>query len=277
MVVYAVSIVVMPVCLLAMKEDLGFHLTGGGALEVARTVLLLATLLVSGWVAMRWGKVRPLSLGLYTAAIGLVLLSRCQSYATAVACLMLVGAGSGLVEALINPLVQDLHPRNAGPYLNTVNAFFSLGVLGGALAIGEALTWGVHWRTVMLALALVCFACGLLFSSVRRAALPGSNHSAGHIAAILRNRRFWCFGVAMVCAGATEAAYTFWSASYVQIHFESLPRAGAIATALFAAGMAVGRFASGKAAHHIALPRIILASALLGAVVAMFPPFVESV
>jgi len=277
MFIYAVSVVAMPVCLLQMREDLGFQLTGGGALETGRTALLLAMLLISGWVAMRWGKVQPLAIGLYVTAAGLAMLSQCHAYTTAMACIMFVGAGSGLVEALVNPLVQDLHPKDAGRYLNITNAFFSFGVMGGTLLMGEALTQGATWRAIMLALAVASLCCGLLFTSSRKAALPASAHSAGHIAAILLRRRFWFFGVAMVCAGATEAAYTFWSASYVQLHFDQLPRAGAAATALFAGAMAFGRLASGKAAHYVPLPRIILASALLGAVVAVMPPFVESV
>ncbi len=277
MFVYAVSVVAMPICLLQMKADLGFQLTGGGALEAGRTVLLLAMLLISGWAAMRWGKVRPLAIGLYITGAGLALLSQCHTYTAAMACIMFIGAGSGLVEALVNPLVQDLHPRDAGRYLNITNAFFSFGIMGGTLLMGEALTRGMSWRAIMMALAGASLACGFLFTSARKASLPPSAHSVGHITAILHDRRFWYFGMAMVCAGATEASYTFWSATYVQLHFDELPRAGAFATALFAGSMAVGRLACGKAAHYVSLPRIILASALVGALVAIMPAFVESV
>jgi fucose permease len=67
----------------------------------------------------------------------------------------------------------------------------------------------------------------------------------------------------MLCGGGTEAAYTFWSASYIQLYYHTLPRGGALGTALFALGLITGRLGSGmiKQQH---LSSLILISAAWG-------------
>ena len=274
-VVYAATIVVIPICLLDMAEDLDFHLAGGGSLELSRSILLLLTLLFSGHAAAHFGKIRLLSGGAWIAAGGLLLFSFVNSYWMAMFCIMFVGFGSGMLEALINPMVQDLHPKNSGKALNIVNAFFSLGVLISSLLIGEVLTIGINWRSVFQFIALCTAIVAVLFQIGRGAALPRSYSSPAHVADILKRPRFWWFGVAMICAGAAESSFIFWSASFVRLQFTDSPRAGAVATAIFAGSMFIGRIFTGHIAEHIALRRIILLSAVGGAVVSIFVPFVS--
>lgn len=276
MAIYAITVVVTPVCLLEMAEEFGVGLSGGGGLELARTLLLLAMLLACGHVAARFGKVRSLAFACWTVVAGLLLLSVAGDYTQAVLCFMLIGLGSGVLEALINPLVQDLHPVNSGKALNTTNAFFSIGVLVGALSAGELLTRGASWRTIFQGLALAAAALAVLFHAGRRTPLPGSSAGWSHVADILMRPRFWWLGLSMLCAGATESAFTFWSASYTRLQFHASPRAGAVATALFAGGMAVGRLLTGHVATHDMLRRVILLSACGGMLVSIAVFLVES-
>jgi fucose permease len=85
---------------------------------------------------------------------------------------------------------------------------------------------------------------------------------------ILRRGRFWLFAAMMLLAGGAEGAFTFWTASYVQLHFDGLPRHGGIGTALFAGGMIAGRFAFGFLVGQKRLRRLILLSAVAGTAVA---------
>jgi fucose permease len=85
-----------------------------------------------------------------------------------------------------------------------------------------------------------------------------------HAREIVRSKRFWLYFVAMFCGGGAEGAFTFWSASYAQLNLDALARGGAFATASFAAGMVIGRLASGHFVSQRRLPVLIIGSALLG-------------
>ena len=105
-IIYASSIVVFPVCLLEMINDLKMDFTDGGTLELVRSFVLLIILFISGQVAGRIGKPMFLSLGGWLAVIGLVTFSFSMNYTMALISIMLIGLGSGLLEALVNPLIQ---------------------------------------------------------------------------------------------------------------------------------------------------------------------------
>jgi len=87
-----------------------------------------------------------------------------------------------------------------------------------------------------------------------------------------RTKRFWVFAFMMILAGGSEGAFTFWSASYIQVHFAALPRMGGIGTACFAGGMLIMRFASGLLVAQDKLRRAIFFSAAGGIAVSLAVP-----
>ena len=250
--VYAASAVATPVCLVILSKELNLNLSEGGTIESVRALLLTLILLISGIAAARWGKPAVLTAGGILLTGGLIFYGLAPSFSLILLAMVFVGLGGGLLEALINPLIQDLHPRNSGAYLNIVNAFFSIGVLGTVLTVGELLTAQISWRYIFLGLGVLCLLVSLFFlgstiKTSREGMLPAKpvGNPLDHATQLLKNRRFWVFGLAMICGGGTESAYTFWSASYIQLTYDTGPRAGALGTAIFAAGMITGRIAGG--------------------------------
>jgi fucose permease len=80
---------------------------------------------------------------------------------------------------------------------------------------------------------------------------------------------FWVFAVAIFCGGGAEGAFTFWSATYIQLNFDTLARGGAIGTAVFAFGMVAGRLLFGRFVRQNGLSTLILASAAGGVAVSL--------
>ncbi len=284
---YASSVVVTPIVLLALARDLNFGLAEGGGMEAVRAGFLMIILLVSGFAAAHWGKIPILAVGSLILGGGLVLYSLAPAYSVVLLAMILVGLGSGLLEALINPLIQDVHPNDSGRYLNIVNAFFSAGVLVSVLVAGELLTRGVSWRFLIAGVGLLAILSGVLFAALgrdeygreceRRRSRSGSGVATfRHAKAILREPSFWVFALAIFCGGGAEGAFTFWSASYIQLNFETLARAGAFGTAAFAAGMVAGRLASGRYVRQNRLRTLIVASALLGVAASFFAYLVNN-
>ncbi|TVR53855.1 MAG: MFS transporter [Puniceicoccaceae bacterium] len=279
-VAYSASVTVTPVALVILAREMQFSLTAGGGLEALRSVLLLTTLLISGALAGRWGKAPSLGVSCLALGFGMLVYCFAPTYGAVLIAMAVLGVGGGVIEALINPLIQDLHPGNSGRYLNFINAFWSVGVLATVLITGDLLTREVSWRAVIAGLGVLSMAAGALFLLLARTGPPAPRHSlrevAGHKVAALRSGRFWLFLPMMFLAGAAEGAFTFWSASLVQLHFGGTPRGGGFGTALFATGMIAGRIGSAWLVGQQRLRRLLLTSAAATTVVAALIPFAGS-
>ena len=228
--IFATSGVVTPICLPEIAKTLSISLAESGGLETARLLLLLVVLILSGILARTWGKKHLLTWGQYLTALGLLLISYADTYPLLLMSLMVVGIGGGFTEALINPLVVDLHPKTPGKYLNITNAFYPIGVMVAALLFGELLTLGYSWRIAFRIAAAGALGMGIWFHLSRfPAPSPDQRSSIRLIAQILKIPKFWFFGMALFLGAGVEAAFTFWSRSYVEVYLRDMPRAGAIA------------------------------------------------
>lgn len=277
--VYSATGTATPMVLVAMSKDIPFSLSDGGVLESVRSVFIILTLLLSGFFAARFGKVRSLGWSCLLLAVAIGIYAISPVYGFLLVALAIVGVGGGVVEALLNPLIEELHREDSGRYLNIINAFFPAGVLITVLTTGELLTRGVSWRYIIGGLAIGCLLAGVLFLSLRNAGPPRQRTAMvdvlRHKTGLVKSGTFWLFTAMMFCAGAAEGALTFWSASYIQIHHGGLPRAAGIGVAAFAGGMVAGRIISGWLLRQDRLRSAILLSAVAGTVICGALPLVN--
>lgn len=275
--VFSVSAVIVGICLPEISRTFSTSLSEGGGMETVRNLLVFAVLLAAGMLAQRWGKKRFLTLGQYIIAAGLLLGSMAQNYATLVIALMLLGIGGGFCEALLNPLVVDIHKQQAGKFLNISHAFYPIGIVGAALIFGELLSQGFSWRVIFQIAAVGALIVAVMFSIMRFPPSEKDDSSYPKLfASILSKGGFWLFAAALFLGGSIESALTFWSRSYVDTYLSDVPRAGAFAVVVFAAAMAVGRFLSAYLTNKTSLNYILMGSAILGIVVSGLIPLTNS-
>jgi fucose permease len=276
-IMFAASAIIVAVCLPEISNTFSTNLAEGGGLETARSVVILATLLLAGILSQRLGKKKFLASGQYLIAAGLLLGSVAQTYPTIILAVMLMGAGAGFSEALLNPLIIDLHPRESGRYLNIGHAFYPIGVMTFALLFGELLTLDVSWRIIFRIAAVGSLGVAILFTVLtfppERTEIKVNPRL---FTSILSRGAFWLFAMAIMLGAAIESAFTFWSRTYVGVYLSEIPRSGAIAVVLFAAAMAIGRFISGYLANKTSLNNIMIGSGLLGLVVSILIPMASS-
>ena len=237
--------------------------------------MLIITLILAGIWAQKWGKKRFVTSGQYILAVGLLTVSFAQTYPMLIIGLMITGIGGGFIEALINPLVVDIHPGESGKYLNITNAFYPIGIMTSALLFGELLTLGYSWRELFRIAALGALVMGIFFNVSRFPSPIDHSHSAlNTMGRILVSSRFWLFAVAIFLGAGAESSFTFWSRTYVEIYLWDLPRAGAIAVVIFAGMMAIGRFLVARLSRKMSLKMIMMCSAILGVGVSGVIPFI---
>jgi fucose permease len=260
-----------------ISKTLSTSLSEGGGMASARTFIMLIFLVMAGVLAQKWGKKPFLTLGQYVLTVGLLMASFANSYAMFILSLMLTGVGGGVMEALISPLVVDLHPNDSGRYMNLTHAFYPIGVMVSALLFGELLTMGISWRWVFRLTAIAALIIGVLYNAFHFPKPVETGHSPWNlIRKIFVLPGFWLFAVTIFMGAGIESAFTFWSTSYVAAYLKDVPRAGAFAVVIFAAAMAVGRLLTAKLSHTLSLKMLMGASALLGLVVSWLLPFASS-
>ncbi|MBN2049547.1 MAG: MFS transporter [Spirochaetales bacterium] len=269
MFVYSAAANLLPLCLVTLTRELSFSLTQAGVLGFVTTVEQFFVLIFSSYLAAHFGKIRLLRSGLFILAAGLVLFTLSRSFPSAVGLILLMGLGSGFLEALLTPLVEDLYPKDNGSKMNLLHSFWSIGLFCSVLIFGELLTMGLSWRVLFYSLATGVLAVGFTYPPARKVPLPPSRKDIGHIKEIVSLPGFWLVGFSLFFAGGAEGAFAFWSAGFIQLHFETLPRAGALGLSCFAAGMFLGRLLSSRIAGFLGLRNLVRISAGLGILVSL--------
>lgn len=258
----ASSATIVPISLVKITTELSISLTQIGILNFISSIELFLILLLSCYISAHFGKIRFIRIGLLFIALGLFFASISFTFWHILIIFMLSGLGSGLLEGLLTPIVEDLHPNDQGKKMNLVHAFWPVGVCTTLLIIGELLSWGISWRYIFPVLAIFVAGVTLLYPSPKKLKLPQSRADFSHSLEILSKPRFWFLGMALFFSGGAEGGFAFWTASYIQIHFNALPRAGGIGAAFFAVGMVIGRFLTSKLAYKIKLKILLMTAAI---------------
>ena len=124
MIAYAASSLVIPVVLVEAAGELHFALDAGGmsrggALQVGRSLSMVAAMLFCGFLAARFGLRKMLGAGALLMALGITFAALSRWYWMLFAVLVAAGVGEGLVEGLATPVVQALHRDDEpGRYIN---------------------------------------------------------------------------------------------------------------------------------------------------------------
>lgn len=286
---YAFCSIVIPMNLVPLAADLHFPLDGGGmskggALQLARSIPMVLTLVLCGFAAGRWGKRKTLGFSILLMSVGVFICAVAPVYGILFGALLLTGLGEGVIEGLATPFVQDLHQDEPGRYLNISHAFWSIGVVTLVLSAGALLYYGVSWRFIVGATSVAALIPALFFLLPDRSS-GNPDHQEEQLhwrevvdksLEIMRYRRFWLYFATMFFAGGAEFCLTFWCASFIQLAYGGSAWAAGLGTAAFSAGMVVGRIGSGLLVKQSHLQRLIVGMALLGTAVSLFLPFLES-
>ncbi|MBR0459921.1 MAG: MFS transporter [Victivallales bacterium] len=274
---YAACSLIIPVALVQIAQSLQFPLESGGmgvggALQISRSGAMIVTLLTSALIAGAIGK--RLSMGFAMLMMGGGIF--CCAFTPAAwflfPCLLFAGLGEGICEALATPFVNDLHKDAPASYVNYSHAFWSVGIAICTVICGGLLALGVSWRILLGLVGLVTLTTSLGFL---RRELPGYRYPESkervslirilsQTSDIARTSRFWLYCLGMFLGSGAEFGLTFWSASFIQLHFHASAFVGGLGTAALAAGMFTSRTGFAKWLDENHLPHGLIATALLG-------------
>ena len=274
-VAFALCSLSIPLMIVEIGGDLNFPLdrggmAAGGSLHLARSIAMVAALLLCGSISGRIGKRLSMGYCLLLMGGGILLCSFAPAYWMLIPCLLIAGFGEGICEGIATPFVQDLHPDAPERYVNISHSFWSIGIGAVVIVVGGLWTLGMGWRSILAGIGAVTLLASALFmwkeNSRRRYPEVCGGVSIREIRryslAIARVPRFWICCLAMFFGAGAEFGLTFWSAAYVQLNFHTGAWVAGLGTGAIALGMFIGRSGFGYFARPQHLRYILLGTGL---------------
>lgn len=272
---YSICSLSIPIVLVAMGKDLNFPLdqggmSSGGVLHLVRSIAMVISLMICGFVAGRFGKRQTMGFCMLMTGLGIVLCSFAPSYWLLFPFLLAAGLGEGFCEGIATPFVQDLHQDAPEKYVNIAHSFWSVGIGICVLGGGWLLSAGVSWRYILATAGFMAILSALTFlwkeNPRRKYPENPTVSSASDVwhssAAIARSPRFWVYCLGMFIGAGAEFCLTFWAAAFLQLSFNASAWVAGLGTAAIALGMFIGRNYFGWIATDRNLKMILLLSSL---------------
>lgn len=236
----------------------------GGALA-AGLAAALPVMLLAGRIADRWGAkvlLKGAALLIGCALLGIAVV---QTYGLLVLLLMLFFASTGAFDVGINTAAVALEQRSGRKILSYVHAAFSGSAALTALLTGALLSYGMpfRWLYVALALLVVTFAVVLRRGGgARTAALPAASvpTASSPIASSTASDRplpLYRSGPVLLLALITAFGFQIegevgnWAAVYLRALLELPPWLGASGVAVFHGAMLIGRLGAARALQRV--------------------------
>ena len=178
---------------------------------------------------------------------------------------VLYAVGSGLIEVLVNPIVEACPFENKDGVMSLLHSFYCWGSVG--VILGSTLffaAFGVaNWRILALLWALVPLynTWNFITCPIERLTEAGARMPAG---GLLRLPLFWLLILLMVCAGASEMSMAQWASAFTESAAGVSKTVGDLAgPCLFAALMGTSRVLYGRMSERLNLVKTMLACGVL--------------
>lgn len=283
MLVQAMVINLTPLLFIPLKDELGLTFEQVGRLVLINFLTQMVVDLVCCAVADRISLKLLTVLANLLSGIGLWVFalapSRCAvPYDGLVLGTVVFSIGCGLLETLINPIINAVPSRRKAGDMALLHAFYPIGKVAVILVTGAALQlFGVrHWRWIMLAWSVVPVLNSVGFLVVRLPPLVPEGAQRQTLRSLILRPMYLAAVTAMLLAGAAEVTLAQWTSAYAEKGL-GCPKAVAdlVGFGLFGAGMIAGRLwfgFKGEAADLYPLMlRGSLGAAVMYAVISLSP------
>jgi fucose permease len=198
-----------------MRERLSIGLAQQGELFGILSLGLFVSTAVVGPTIDRVGNKPVLLASSATVTFSLLLFAVAQSFATAAAAALLLGAGAAWLNTAANVLVSDVFHDDRGRMLNLLGMFFGIGALFVPAVVAVSL--GVLSVAGTIALCAAVAGASTVFYAIQPfpPAHEGAAFSFGGMIRAARERGVLLFGVLLLFESANESALSGWTSTYV--------------------------------------------------------------
>lgn len=206
----------------------------------------------------------------FLAAFGLIMLAFTpniisNTYIAIIIPVIIYAFGSGLMEVILSPMVELLPTKNKGAVMAFLHSFYCWGqaftVLGTTLLVG-LFGYG-NWNLIPLFWAVIPFINMFTFLYVPIIE-PSESDKRTDIKKLLKNKKFICFMLFMLGAGASEITMAEWASIFAQQSLGVSKATGdLLGPCAFAVFMGSGRIIFGSLSGRISVRRVFIVNNIL--------------
>jgi len=206
--------------------------------------------------------------GLGLQALGTSLFGCTPGVAANVAFKLLMGAGAGGTEVVVNYVICRVERTGQSRLMNLTHAAFAVGAILSPLAVEGLLAAGSTWQMMFRLMAAAGVAMGLTMAVLPFGRLddgPDAPAAADHpsVLSLLRQPLLiLCFGILAVYVGA-EIGVSAWVAEYYVTVLKTPVRVGSMMVSVFWVGLLAGRLGVSVVYHGTRLAELMVALAAL--------------
>lgn len=175
---------------------------------------------------------------------------------------VIMAIGSGLIEVLVSPLVENLPTEHKAASMSLLHSFFCWGQVAVVILTTLFLRFCGIWQLVPILWALIP-----LFNFFNFMTVPIINPPKEKSASpkkLMANRTFWMLLLIMACGGASELSMSQWASVFAEVGL-SLPKmwGDLLGPCGFAVFMGCGRVLYGLFGHKIDIKKALTFCAVM--------------
>jgi MFS family permease len=223
----------------------------------------IATVL-GGLLLDKIGMKTAIFIAFFAHIAGLLMTVFAGGYTTLLISTLLIGFANGSVEAVCNPLIATMYPKDTTKMLNRFHVWFPGGILIGALASYFLEKMGIGWRGQCSIILLPALAYGVFFFGQQ---FPKTDRVASGVStsemfkSVFANPLFYFLAFCMMLTANTELSTGQWIANLLK----NVGLSGLLVLALINGVMAAGRYFAGPVVHRFNEEGVLLGSSVLAA------------
>ena len=260
----------VPLLFLTFEKEYGIPLSRIALLVTFNFGIQLLVDLLSAGVIDKVGYRISMITALALCALGLVSLVVLPGFFSnpwtgLLGAVMIYGAGGGLLEVLVSPVVEACPTENKEKAMSMLHSFYCWGHVGVVLisTVFFVLLGVENWRILALFWALIPLYNMITFFRVPIAPLIKEDEGIS-FRTLIGKKIFWVFMILMVCAGAGEQAVSQWASAFAEEGLKVKKAVGDLAGPMFfAAMMGTSRALYGKYGEKIDLGKMMTYSGIL--------------
>lgn len=262
-----------PLLYIFFQTDYGLTLSQVSFLITANIIVELIVDVIVSRCAVRIGYRPMVLIGSAFAVLGLIAMIVLPSFMESkflalILSMMLCGAGGGIMEVLISPIVEACPTKNKTGMMSLLHSFYCWGQAGVVLfSTLFFLAFGLeNWIYAAIFWTIIPLACFLLFTVTPIYTLEEEGSGGQSFLALFKNKLFWVLVLMMICAGASELSMAQWASAFAET---ALGRSDLkwltdlLGPCLFAICMGSARVFYAKKAEKIDLTKGIFISSLI--------------
>lgn len=212
----------LPILFIALQDVYGLGYEKLARLIVFNFVTQMITDLITPKIVGKIGYRRTAILCQATAALGLAMLSLLprvmgNTYLAIILSIIVYAFGSGLMEVIMSPIIEMLPTDNKSGNMAVLHSFYCWGQMFTVIVTTALVSFFGYggWANIPLVWAVLPFLN--MFSFIKVPIVePEESSKKASFKTLVKSKKFVCYMVMMLCAGACEIAMAQWASMFAQ-------------------------------------------------------------